>query len=69
MYKLQQKLKNLKEKIKQWNRFTFRNIFQAQDALEQEMQKLHQRIIAEGRSKTIAEQERQLQTQISEREK
>jgi len=67
MYKFQQKLKNLKEKIKQWNRSTFSNIFQVQHSLEQAMQKLQQRIIAEGRSETIAEQERQLQMQISER--
>jgi len=50
-----------------WNRFTFGNIFQAQNTLEQEMQKLQLRIISEGRSETIAEQECQLQTQISER--
>lgn len=67
MCNLQQKLKHIKEQIKHWNLFTFDNIFQVQNTLEQEMKKLPQRIIAEGRSKTIAEHECQLQKQILER--
>jgi len=40
MYQFQQKLKNLKKNIKQWNQLTFGNIFQAQNALDQEMKRL-----------------------------
>lgn len=55
MYQFQQKLKNLKNNIKQWNQLTFGNIFKAQGILDQEMKKLQQRIITEGRSEDLSE--------------
>jgi len=42
MYQLQQRLKHLKEHIKQWNQMTFVNIFQAQRDLAQEMMEIQQ---------------------------
>jgi len=35
MYKFQQRLKNLKQQLKTWNKTTFGNIFQAQELLQQ----------------------------------
>lgn len=52
MYQFQQKLKNLKNNIKHWNKLTFGNIFQAQSTLDQEMKKIQQRIITEERSQS-----------------
>ena len=48
---------------------TFGNIIQAQNALAQEMNKIQQTIIMEGRTETLSEQEKLLQIQIIEREK
>ena len=67
MYQFQQRLKNLKKKIKQWNHLGFGNIFQAQKSLEHTMAELQQKIILEGRTKTLATQEQALLTQLEER--
>jgi hypothetical protein len=40
MYRFQQRLKNLKQHLKAWNKSTFGNIFQAQDNLNQQIQSL-----------------------------
>jgi len=64
MFQFQQKLKHLKGKIKQWNHTSFGNIFQAQSALDQDMKRLQQRIIIEGRSNDLSEQEKILELQI-----
>eukprot|EP00253_Pinus_taeda_P002690 PITA_02690 len=69
MFQFQQKLKNLKFHIKQWNQSTFGNIFQAQTTLNKEMKELQQKIIIEGRSEQLSEQETHLQSQILERDK
>jgi hypothetical protein len=37
MYRLQQKLKNFKQKLKTWNKQTFGNIFEAQKQLMEQM--------------------------------
>lgn len=69
MSQFQQKLKHLKGKIKQWNHNSFGNIFQAQCILDQDMKRLQQRIIMEGRSEDLSEQEKILEMQILEKEK
>ena len=53
MYTIQQKLKALKVKLKFWNKHTFKNIFQDQLKLEQQMDNLQQRIILEGRQPNL----------------
>lgn len=55
--------------IKQWNQMTFRNIFQAQKALAQEMINLQHKIINEGRIEAPVEKEQNLQNQLDERRK
>jgi len=40
MYWFQQRLKNLKQHLKTWNKSTFGNIFQVQENLKQQMQTL-----------------------------
>lgn len=59
-YQFQQKLKNIKSNIKQWNQLTFGNIFQAQNSLDQEIKRLQQMIIMERRSEVLSEQEKHL---------
>jgi hypothetical protein len=44
MYRFQQRLKNLKQHLKSWNKSTFGDIFQAQENLKQQMQTLQQQI-------------------------
>jgi len=60
MFQFQQRLQFLKVQIKQWNSATFGNIFQAHQALTQEMEKLQQTIINEGRTEAHNEQEKNL---------
>jgi len=67
MLQFQQKLKHLKGKIKQWNYNSFGNIFKAQRDLEKSMKQLQHKIILEGRSEDLAEQEKLLESQISKR--
>ena len=45
---MQQKLKLLKNKPKIWNKTTFGNIFNANDALEKDLERLQEQIIKEG---------------------
>jgi hypothetical protein len=35
MYKFQQRLKNFKKQLRDWNKYVFGNIFQAQQIIEQ----------------------------------
>jgi hypothetical protein len=67
MYKFQQKLKNLKQHLKSWNKSTFGNIFQAQMLLDQQMQTLQKKIRKQGLTETLKEQEANLNKQITER--
>jgi len=69
MFQFQQKLKNIKFHIKQWNQFTFGNILQEKTALNKAMIELQQKIITEGRTEQLSEQETHLQSQILERDK
>jgi hypothetical protein len=46
MYRFQQKLKNFKRHLKEWNKNVFGNIFQAERDLEQRLKEIQQKIIA-----------------------
>jgi hypothetical protein len=67
MYRFQQKLKGLKQHLKEWNKMTFGNIFSAKTTLEKDMESLQQQIILEGHSTALAHKETELQSQIEER--
>eukprot|EP00253_Pinus_taeda_P016387 PITA_16387 len=69
MFQFQQKLKNLKFHIRKWNQFTFGNIFQENNAINNAMTKLQQKIILEGQTEQLSEQETCPQSQILERDK
>lgn len=64
MYQFQQKLKNLKEALKVWNRNQFGNIFENKKKLEQQMSSLQQTIILEERTKEKGNQEQTLWNKI-----
>jgi exonuclease III len=55
MYKFQQRLKNLKQHMKSWNKSTFDNIFHAQEILNQQMQSLQQQIRSQGLTDPLKE--------------
>eukprot|EP00253_Pinus_taeda_P017843 PITA_17843 len=69
MFQLQQKLHFIKGHIKQWNRETFGNIFDAQREINQELKDLHQEIINAGHTETTLERERHITSQLEERRK
>jgi hypothetical protein len=48
MYRFQQKLKNLKECLKLWNKQAFGDIFEAQQQLNEKMRILHIQIIVQS---------------------
>jgi hypothetical protein len=67
MYRFQQRLKNLKQHIKSWNKSTFGNIFQAQDNLNKQIQSLQQQIRQHGLTDSLKHQETHLNNQLAER--
>eukprot|EP00253_Pinus_taeda_P007130 PITA_07130 len=69
MFQLQQKLRFLKGHLKQWNRETFGNIFTAQQELNKELSSLQQKIITEGHTEEMLEQERNIHNKLEERQK
>jgi hypothetical protein len=48
MFRFQQKLKNLKQLIKMWNKNTFGNIFDSQRQLSEQMENIQQQIRTSG---------------------
>lgn len=69
MYQFQQKLKNLKQVLKIWNRTHFGNIQESRQKLEQQMKALQQIFILEGSIEEQIQQEQTLWNQIEERQK
>ena len=69
MYQFQQKLKNLKQALKVWNRTHFGNIQESKQKLEQQMKALQQMFILEGRTEEQIQQEQLLWNQIEDRQK
>lgn len=67
MYQFQQKLKNLKQVLKSWNRTQFGNIQENRQRLEKQMEALQQTLIQEGRSEEQTQQDQILWNQIEER--
>jgi hypothetical protein len=68
MHFFQQNLKYIKQQLKIWNKETFGNILQEKLKLTQKMEQLQQDIINEGRTDSLVQEEKHLQTQINERE-
>jgi hypothetical protein len=66
-YRLQQRLKNLKKRLKTWNNTTFGNIFQAHELLQQQMKTLQHQIRTQGLTEAIKIQETLLNNQITDR--
>jgi hypothetical protein len=66
MYKFQRKLKNFKLKLKEWNKNTFGNIFQAQRDLEQQMKTIQQTILAQNSIEELLKEEAQVKQQLEE---
>jgi hypothetical protein len=65
MYKFQQKLKNLKQHLKSWNKSTFGNIFHTQEILNQQIQDLQQQIRLQGFTDSLKDQESILNKQLA----
>jgi len=61
--------KEIKSKIKKWNKEEFGNIQQEQGKLQVIMKRIQQQIILEGRSQALAEEEGRVITQLEERRK
>eukprot|EP00253_Pinus_taeda_P016325 PITA_16325 len=64
MFQFQQKLKNLKQVLKVWNKTQFGNILETRKKLEQHMCSLQQTIILEGRTEALAHKEQILWSEI-----
>jgi len=54
MHTLQLRLKELKGKIKKWNKEEFGNIQKYQEKLQIDMKRIQHKIIEEGRTKELA---------------
>eukprot|EP00253_Pinus_taeda_P021378 PITA_21378 len=67
MARFQKKLQSLKKEIKQWNQKIFGNIFTAQATLNQEMKQIQNRIMAEGRTTALTQQEQRIEDQLQSR--
>jgi hypothetical protein len=60
MFRLQRRLKHIKEKLKQWNKEVFENIDQAKKVLEEKMAWLQEQCIQEGYNEERKKEENQL---------
>jgi len=69
MHTIQLKLKEIKGKIKKWNREEFGNIMEAKQKLEREMEEIQQKIIQEGRDEEKSNKEGRIISQLEERRK
>ena len=69
MHTFQLKLKELKGKIKKWNKEEFSNIMEEKQKLEKEMEAIQQKIILEGRDEERSREEGRIIGQLEERRK
>ena len=69
MHTFQLKLKELKGKIKKWNKEEFGNIPEEKHKLEKEMEEIQQRIITEGRTEERCKEEGVIISQLEKRRK
>jgi len=69
IHTIQLKLKEIKGKIKKWNKEEFGNIMEEKQKLEKEMEDIQQRIILEGRDEERSKEEGRIINQLEERRK
>jgi len=69
MYRFQQKLKNLKQTFKLWNKHTFGNIFDSQKQLSEQMGKLQHQIRLQGLTNELKSQEIKVNQQLEARKR
>ena len=67
MQTFQLKLKEIKQRIKKWNKEEFGNILKDLEELKNKIENVQLYIITEGRSKLIVEEEGRLIMQLEER--
>ena len=66
MYKLQQRLKNFKQRLKHWNKNSFGNILQSIKTIESRLGEIQKIFISGSRTIELMEEEEQLQVQLEE---
>eukprot|EP00253_Pinus_taeda_P007421 PITA_07421 len=69
MHTFQLKLKEIKGKIRKWNREEFRHITEEKQKLEKEVEDIQQQIILEGRDEERSKEEGRIINQLEERRK
>jgi len=69
MYRFQQRLKSLKNKLKIWNREEFGNIFEDKSRLESQLQKVTEEVFKSGYNEQLLKEETILQERLQAREK
>eukprot|EP00253_Pinus_taeda_P029818 PITA_29818 len=69
MHTFQLRLKEIKNKIRKWNKEDFGNIFEEKQKLEKAMEEVQQQIILEGRDEERSKEESSLISQLEERRK
>jgi hypothetical protein len=69
MYKFQQRLKNFKQQLWEWNKNVFGDIFLAQKSLEQRLEDIQQESIVSGYSDTLLQEETTLKKQLEDHHK
>eukprot|EP00253_Pinus_taeda_P018598 PITA_18598 len=69
MHTFQLKLKEIKGKIRKWNREEFGHIMEEKQKLEKEMEDIQQQIILEGRDEERSKEEGRIINQLEERRK
>jgi hypothetical protein len=69
MYKFQQRLKNFKQLLKQWNKNNFGNIIQSIQNIECKLAEIQKTFISGSRTTELMREEAKLQEQLEERRK
>jgi len=69
MHTIQLKLREIKRKIKEWDKEEFGNIMEEKQKLEREMEEIEQKIILEGRDEERNNEEGRIISQLEERRK
>jgi exonuclease III len=69
MYKLQQRLKNFKMLLKQWNKNCFGDIFQSIQDIEKQLEQIQKTFISGSRPADLMQEEEKLRQQLEERRK
>jgi hypothetical protein len=69
MYRFQQKLKNLKQTLKLWNKHTFGNIFDSQKQLSEQMGEIRNQIRMQGLTNELKSQEAKVNRQLEARKR